>query len=245
MGSRDGAIAKYGPWALVIGIVLGVAWVLGDLIIRSLENLLTMGALAIAVVALVFLMPVAVRLLRYMAWGADRAVIEANPIAQLEIGLAEHAKMIDAMEGRIAESTTYYNQLAAMLKQNRAILSPDDLSEFEEELGVLKAAGTELVAMRDGEVENHRQFQAAVTAAKAKFAMGRAFSKATATLRFDAKTGQATRDNQAALGAVNRQLAEGLSRMQLALSRPKLALPRVEATLTPLPQPALPAPKRT
>src|SRR5216684_3218861 len=84
-----------------------------------------------------------------------RALESLFTIAQLEIGLKQHAEMIDQMEGKIAESTTYYNELSQMLKQNRTILSPDDLKDFEDELGTLKHAGDELIATRDQEVENH------------------------------------------------------------------------------------------
>ena len=234
---KNTLLATWGPWVIVVVAVLGGAVLLGDLLVHALQNLLTMILLGLGVVVLCMFLPVVVRLLRYLVWGADTAAIEANPIAQLEIGLQEHKNMISQMEERVAEANAYYSQLEGMIKSQRTLLSADDLADFQEQLTLLKQAGADLVATRDQEIRNHQQFQTAVTAAKAKFAMGRAFGKASSAMRYNVQTGQAARDNQVALDAVNRQLAQGLSRMQLALSRPK---PGGELRAAPV-APALPA----
>lgn len=182
-------------------------------------NLVTIAISGVFLMGLWFFLPAiseAMAQLSYMAW---EMAIRGDPITKLKRELKAHSEQIADTEKRIAESNAQVMQLVNMLKGYRNTLPQEEVTEWEQQIEVLRAAVGELLSLRDQSIKDHTEFERMVSKAEAQYKIGKAFKGALKAFTFDAKAGKEAAGARVAIDEVQKQLAESQSKLQVVLSR--------------------------
>jgi hypothetical protein len=214
---------------LVIGVLLAgiIGYYALPVLAKMALDAVTIALCGISLFALWVFLPAISELLAQLSYRLWTFAIQADPISKLRRELKAHSGQIANMEQRIAESDAQVIQLENLLKQQKNVLSPDEIQEWSQQIGMLKTAGTELINLRNQSIKEHSEFERQVERAEAQYKIGKAFKSALGAFTFNNKSGKEAEGAKIAINEVQKQLAESQSKLNVVLSRNiKLQIPQ-------------------
>lgn len=217
---------KVTKWGLVgIAGALGIFF-LGPILIKMAIDAITLAILGIIGLTLFYLIPDIAEFLASFGWRLFETAIRVDPISRLKRDLVAHKKQIDGLETNISQANAQYLQLKKLLKDQRAMLTADEIAMWEEQIAILGNAGNELIELRNDELRKHDEFCREVDKAEAQYKLGNAFNSALKSFKLAQSAGPNSTGTKIALDEVSKRLAESQSKLTLVLTRPKL-IPKI------------------
>lgn len=206
---------------LAIGIAIAgvVAFYALPILASMALNLVTIALCGVFFMALWVFLPAISELFAQLSYRVWEMAIRGDPIAKLKRELRNHSDQITNTENRIAESNAQVMQLDNLLKEQRSVLSAEDLEEWTAQIAMLKEAGKEMLSLRDQSIRDHEVFEREVKKAEAQYKIGKAFKSAMGAFTFNDKSGKEAEGAKVAINEVQKQLSEAQSKLNIVLSR--------------------------
>ena len=219
-------------WALTAGGFFVAYTLLWPIVAKIIIDVTTGIILAAIGLGIFYLIPAICEQFAQWGWYLYEKAIRNDPMSRMRRDEQASAKEIDNYERDVSNANANIGGAEDIYRKQKPLLTPDEVSMFEEQLQTLYAARDQLIARRNDLIRDHEAFVRAIERAEAKYRIGKAFTSAAGAMAFNKKFGAASQGARIAMDEVDRQLAESHARLQTSLSRPR---PLVGASAASLP----------
>jgi hypothetical protein len=188
-----------------------------------LWNWITLGFLGIAAFGILMLLPAACEFIASLGWRAWEQAIRQDPVTKLKREHTAYAMQVDEMRDQISTAMTRRDNIAVMIKQRSRAMLPDALQGHQATLAMLNTTIDDAQELYRNEVSKCKQFELAIEAAEADYAVGGALKAAAGSFKLLGKKSSPTSlGSRVAFDAITQQLGEARNSLQLTLDQRKL-----------------------
>jgi regulator of replication initiation timing len=210
----DEKVKRYLKWggAAVIGVIAGIFMV--PLIITALANIVLAAAYAAGLFAMWVLAPTFVEGMLTLGWRAKQMVWKSDPIAKLWRDLHEFGEEIESLNTNIEQVATEEMQFETEIKNNRDILGPEKVLDWNERLSEIRDSKFYLIEQREELRILYKESERDVRVNEVEWKLGNAYNKAANAVNKASGIAGGTQGGKIAMATIQQNLSQGRARLQ-------------------------------
>lgn len=187
-----------------------------------LWNWITFGLLGVTAFGLWMLLPAACEFLASLGWWAWEQAIRQDPVTKSKREYHAYAGQVDWMREQIANAMDRRDNIQRMIQSKRSAMSPEALDGHLKTLDLLNATINDAQSVYRDEVKKCQQFELAIQAAEADYAVAGALRAAASSFKLLGKKGPDSLGARVAFDEISHQLGQARNSLQLTLDQKKL-----------------------